>query len=151
VSFYYGSNPPWDELQAFDAVVVEPGHTIDPRLHSSARSALFAHVSVGEVKAERPYAEGWETGNRARQAHRSISTPMSRCVLPWRTSPDAAYKPAGGRSAALPQVAGSRTTNCRDSEGSTFPSTAKAWRRHLPVPCTDKSFERPAALSAMSV
>ncbi|HEV7799759.1 MAG TPA: bifunctional glycoside hydrolase 114/ polysaccharide deacetylase family protein [Burkholderiales bacterium] len=67
VAFFYGANPPWDELQAFDAVVVEPGHghAIDPRLHSSTRSELFAYVSVGEVDSQRPYAaaaKAWSTG-----------------------------------------------------------------------------------------
>jgi polysaccharide biosynthesis protein PelA len=56
VAFFYGSNPPWDELKAFDVVVVEPEHNIDPKLHSSPRTEVFAYVSMGEVHRERPYA-----------------------------------------------------------------------------------------------
>lgn len=68
VAFFYGANPPWDELQAFDIVVVEPGHghNIDPKLHSTARSQLFAYVSVGEIERDRSYAKelpaGWAPG-----------------------------------------------------------------------------------------
>ncbi|MDB5865096.1 MAG: hypothetical protein JWO70_2902, partial [Betaproteobacteria bacterium] len=57
VAFFYGSNPPWDELKAFDIVVVEPEHNIDPKQYSSARTEVFAYVSVGEVERERPYAK----------------------------------------------------------------------------------------------
>src|SRR5688572_29167316 len=58
IAFFYGANPPWDELQAFDIVVVEPGHghNIDPKSHSTPRTQLFAYVSVGEVEKDRPYA-----------------------------------------------------------------------------------------------
>ena len=31
VAFHYGATPPWDELQAFDLVVVDPDHVKDPR------------------------------------------------------------------------------------------------------------------------
>ena len=68
VAFFYGANPPWDELQAFDIVVVEPGHghNIDPKLHSTPRTQLFAYVSVGEVERDRSYAKdlpaGWAPG-----------------------------------------------------------------------------------------
>ncbi|MBK4738232.1 bifunctional glycoside hydrolase 114/ polysaccharide deacetylase family protein [Noviherbaspirillum pedocola] len=59
VAFYYGDHPPLAELAAFDIAVVEPAHVADPR--RSARNAagashqLFAYVSVGEVRADRPY------------------------------------------------------------------------------------------------
>jgi hypothetical protein len=57
VAFFYGANPPWDELKAFDVVVVEPEHGIDPKLYSTARTQVFAYVSVGEVERQRPYAK----------------------------------------------------------------------------------------------
>ncbi len=69
IAFFYGANPPWDELQAFDMVVVEPGHghDIDPKAHSTARSQLFAYVSVGEIERDRPYAKdlpaAWSLGS----------------------------------------------------------------------------------------
>lgn len=55
VAFFYGAQPPWDELKAFDVVVVEPDHVPDPRRHADSRSALFAYVSVGEVTTARGY------------------------------------------------------------------------------------------------
>ena len=74
VAFFYGSNPPWDELKAFDIVVVEPEHGIDPRQHSTPTTALYAYVSVGEVERERPYAKdlpaAWRPG--ANEAWNSV-------------------------------------------------------------------------------
>ncbi len=32
VAFFYDANPPWAELQAFDLVVVDPGHVPNPKL-----------------------------------------------------------------------------------------------------------------------
>ncbi|MDN5849984.1 MAG: endo alpha-1,4 polygalactosaminidase, partial [Nitrococcus sp.] len=56
VALYYGNDPPWDELRAFDVVVVDPGHPgLDPVPHQHADSAVFAYVSVGEVLASRSY------------------------------------------------------------------------------------------------
>lgn len=57
VAFYYGANPPWDELQAFDIVVVEPGHGVDVARRSTARSKLFAYTSVGEISPDRAYGK----------------------------------------------------------------------------------------------
>ena len=66
VAFFYGANPPWDELKAFDIVVVEPEHGIDPKQFSTPTSQLYAYVSVGEVERERPYAKdlpaAWRPG-----------------------------------------------------------------------------------------
>ena len=42
---------------AFDIVVVEPQHVTDPKPYSSARTQLFAYVSVGEVERNRSYAK----------------------------------------------------------------------------------------------
>ncbi len=56
VAFYYGANPPWDELQAFDIVVVDPGHVPDPKLPALAHTRLAAYVALGEVQPSRPYA-----------------------------------------------------------------------------------------------
>jgi uncharacterized protein (TIGR01370 family) len=56
VALFYGANPPWDELRAFDVVVVDPDHAgLDPRPHQHADSQVFAYVSVGEVHPSRPW------------------------------------------------------------------------------------------------
>jgi uncharacterized protein (TIGR01370 family) len=57
VAFYYGANPPWDALQAYDIVVVEPEHAIDAARVSNAHMQVFAYLSVGEVEFKRPYAK----------------------------------------------------------------------------------------------
>lgn len=66
---FYGANPPWDELHAFDAVVVEPLHVPDPKLHGTEKSALFAYVAVGEVSPERGYLKAipaaWKLGQNS--------------------------------------------------------------------------------------
>ncbi|NMM18476.1 MAG: hypothetical protein HHJ15_00720 [Rhodoferax sp.] len=56
VAFYYGANPPWNELQAFDLVVVDPDHVPDPKLPALPHTRLAAYVAVGEVQPSRPYA-----------------------------------------------------------------------------------------------
>lgn len=56
VAFFYGANPPWDELRAYDVVVVEPEHGIDPKTVSTPATQVFAYLSVGEVEYDRPYA-----------------------------------------------------------------------------------------------
>lgn len=56
VAFYYGANPPWNELQAFDIVVVDPGHVPDPKFPALTRTRLAAYVALGEVQPSRPYA-----------------------------------------------------------------------------------------------
>jgi polysaccharide biosynthesis protein PelA len=59
IAFYYGAKPPLADLQAFDIVVVEPGHVTDPAGHARAAKdgthELFAYVSLGEVQPDRPY------------------------------------------------------------------------------------------------
>jgi uncharacterized protein (TIGR01370 family) len=55
VALYYATDVPWDELAAFDVVVVDPAAAIDPRIHTRADSAVFAYVSIGEVDSRRPY------------------------------------------------------------------------------------------------
>lgn len=56
VALYYGANPPWDELRAFDVVVVDPDHPdLHPAQHQQADSQLFAYVSVGEVQSSRAW------------------------------------------------------------------------------------------------
>lgn len=56
VAFFYGANPPWDVLQAFDLVVVDPDHVPAPQNVALPGTRLAAYVSVGEVKPSRPYA-----------------------------------------------------------------------------------------------
>lgn len=56
IAFYYAENPPFDELQAFDIVVVEPDAVaIHPQTYKSRHSELFAYVSVGEVGPQRAF------------------------------------------------------------------------------------------------
>lgn len=56
VAFFYGAQPPWDALQAFDLVVVDPDHVPDPAAPALAHTRLAAYVSVGEVQPSRAYA-----------------------------------------------------------------------------------------------
>lgn len=56
VAFFYAANPPWAELQAFDLVVVDPGHVPNPRLPVLPRTRLAAYVALGEVQPSRSYA-----------------------------------------------------------------------------------------------
>jgi len=62
VAFYYGVNPPWDELRAYDIVVVEPDHARDSIRPASARTQVFAYLSVGEIEFDRPYAKALPEG-----------------------------------------------------------------------------------------
>lgn len=66
IALFYGTNPPWDELHAFDVVVVEPQHVPDPKAHSNSKTQLFAYVSAGEVDADHPHLkaipEAWKSG-----------------------------------------------------------------------------------------
>lgn len=56
VALFYGDNPPWDELRAFDVVVVDPDHPgLNPSAHQHADSAVFAYASVGEAHPSKPY------------------------------------------------------------------------------------------------
>jgi len=57
IAFFYGANPPWDELQAFDLVVVDPDHVPTPNTPKLPRTRLAAYVSVGEVHPTRAYAK----------------------------------------------------------------------------------------------
>lgn len=54
---FYGANPPWDELQAFNVVIVEPEHGFNPEAYRTQNSELFAYVSLGEVLPSRVYAK----------------------------------------------------------------------------------------------
>ncbi len=57
VAVFYGANPPWDELRAFNVVVVEPDHGFQPKEYKTSTSELFAYVSLGEVLPSRAYAQ----------------------------------------------------------------------------------------------
>lgn len=69
VALFYGSALPWDELHAFDIVVVEPQHVPDPKPYANAKTALFAYVSVGEAEPGRAYfkaiPDAWKLGQNA--------------------------------------------------------------------------------------
>ena len=54
---FYGESPPWNELKAFNVVVVEPDHGFHPKEYQTANSELFAYVSLGEVLPTRAYAK----------------------------------------------------------------------------------------------
>lgn len=56
VAFFYGANPPWAELQAFDLVVVDPGHVPNPAAPGLRHTRLAAYVALGEVQPSRDYA-----------------------------------------------------------------------------------------------
>lgn len=66
IALFYGANPPWDELRAFDIVVVEPQHVPDPKAHANDKTELFAYVAVGEATASSPYLkaipDAWKSG-----------------------------------------------------------------------------------------
>ncbi len=57
VALYYASNPPIDELKAFDVVVVDPDSGLTPEAYGSGPSSLFAYVSVGEADPDRSYTK----------------------------------------------------------------------------------------------
>ncbi len=65
-AFFYATNPPVDELKAFDIVVVDPAGGISPSTYGTGRSELFAYVSVGETNPGSGYAgqvrDSWVLG-----------------------------------------------------------------------------------------
>ena len=69
VAFFYGSDPPWNELRAFDWVVVEPGHVKDAAIEHVHPARIYAYVSLGEVHPKRPYftaiPRDWRLGPNA--------------------------------------------------------------------------------------
>lgn len=52
IAFYYGHNPPMDELHTFDVAVVNDAPDINPQMYNDANSSLFAYVSIGELLPE---------------------------------------------------------------------------------------------------
>ncbi len=69
IALFYGANPPWDELRAFDVVVVEPLNVPNPTLYANAKTALFAYVAVGEASPDRAYLkhipQTWKLGQNS--------------------------------------------------------------------------------------
>lgn len=57
-AFYYGANPPVDELSQFDRLVLEPDNIAQQELLSMTRRGViaYAYLSVGEVGPTRAYA-----------------------------------------------------------------------------------------------
>jgi hypothetical protein len=47
LAFYYGANPPVDELQAFDAVILDPARGFDPLAHPLAHTLWLARTTAG--------------------------------------------------------------------------------------------------------
>lgn len=70
-ALFYASNPPFDELAAFDAVVVDPDAAgVSAAASRAPKSSLFAYVSLGEAdparKNFRQFNPSWFMGdNRA--------------------------------------------------------------------------------------
>lgn len=66
LAFYYGAQIPFDELSAFDGVVLEPEHALaaDPAVVArlAPQTLAMAYVSLGEVQASRPYAADLPAG-----------------------------------------------------------------------------------------
>lgn len=76
IAFWYGANPPWAQLQAFDMVVVDPSHVPAPESVAPAHTRLAAYVAVGEVQPGRDYAArmnpAWFKGDNAEWGSRLI-------------------------------------------------------------------------------
>jgi uncharacterized protein (TIGR01370 family) len=56
-AFYYASNPPVNELRAFDLAIVDPDHDFDPMIYRTKFSEAIAYVSVGEADPSRDYSK----------------------------------------------------------------------------------------------
>ncbi len=53
-AFYYAANPPFEELKAFDVVVIDPDSEGVPKIIANdSRSEFFAYISLGEAEPER--------------------------------------------------------------------------------------------------
>ncbi|WP_167554534.1 bifunctional glycoside hydrolase 114/ polysaccharide deacetylase family protein [Legionella israelensis] len=64
-AFYYGNQVPFDELHAFEVVVVQPNDNISPQRYNTDSSELYAYVSVGEVSKQADYSSAtkrWRKG-----------------------------------------------------------------------------------------
>lgn len=55
VALFYGSDAPYDELKAFDIVVLDPDHNPAPEALRKPYSEPYAYVAVGEAHPTRPY------------------------------------------------------------------------------------------------
>ena len=88
VAFFYGANPPLDELAAFDIAVVEPDHVPDPkpwrRDASIGASELFAYVSFGEVEPTRAYFKAVPAGVLKGQNQAWGSSVVDQTTPTWR-------------------------------------------------------------------
>jgi polysaccharide biosynthesis protein PelA len=76
IAFFYGDSPPWDELQAFDLVVVDPDHVPDPTAPALPHTRLAAYIALGEVHPTRAYAaaipKAWFKGENQDWASRLV-------------------------------------------------------------------------------
>lgn len=73
-AFYYGAEPPLEELRAFDRVILEPDHVKIPppetdTADAMAQSRWMAYVALGEVHRSRDYfpkiPKEWKLGGNA--------------------------------------------------------------------------------------
>ncbi len=55
-AFYYAADPPVEELDLYDWVVVEPDHLSAKRRAAFSHAKLYAYVGAGEVAPSRPYS-----------------------------------------------------------------------------------------------
>lgn len=82
LALYYGVQPPWDELQAFDLVVVDPDHVTQPTQVQLPHTRLVAYVALGEVQPSRPYASripgDWLAGDNRDWGSRLIDQSQAR-------------------------------------------------------------------------
>lgn len=66
VAFFYGDDPPWPELAAFDWAVLEPDHAPRPIRMAGSTTQFLAYVSIGEASPSRRwYADlpaAWRIG-----------------------------------------------------------------------------------------
>ena len=85
IAFFYDANPPWAELQAFDLVVVDPGHVPNPRLPVLPHTRLAAYVALGEVQPSRDYAakipKSWLRGENKDWGSRLINQAQPEWAL----------------------------------------------------------------------
>ncbi len=71
IAFFYADKPPLNELAMFPQVVVEPRYIDEQAMRRLKRagSAVFAYVSVGELRRDRPWyadvGESWQLGENS--------------------------------------------------------------------------------------
>lgn len=57
LAFYYGANPPLNQLKLFKNIVVEPSSGVDPAKLQTDNRKIFAYVSLGEATGLNQYTK----------------------------------------------------------------------------------------------